>query len=440
MVEAVIVVTMPVTPHPLTVNYDRHTVGHVIIDASGMVALSNIAAPPFARRTMASDQLRPSRSFLRQEVNRFPANIRPRLIETTAFVGTTFHPALLFSFMDHFECGSDEVRRALGDMCTDCDALLGIDTTQYVRESQATYDRRAELRRLVSSTIAGRTAAAAAYPPPQPQPQPRPQPPTYECHICYDNFEEAKIVPCGTCTCVCCERCVKNIMRVASNTPRAQMGCPVCRSGLSAATCLRHLRPTVENVDYGPMMPAILQAGLVSVGTAQPYMADGYQDIAIAWDGLPSLRDETVRGQDRGNVHLTMAQQTDAVCNDAFDDIDIIPWSALGLACFDDYAHIWRSVRERMRPGALIVTDPVLDEAGDVASVFMLHSGALRPVDEATRYAVVLAIREVRNRVPEHRKTHRAVTFGLVCDMRACRAKLRGLEGRIESLGGSVTR
>ena len=418
---------MPVAPQPLTVDYDRHTIGRVVVSADGMVSLGDLAAPPFARRTMATDPLRASRAFLRREVNKFASNVRGRLIVTSPFVGTRFHPALMFAFMDHFRCGSREVRDALGDMCTDCDTLVGVDTTHYVRESQAAYDRQMASRDLVDSAIAPASAAAPTPPPPPPPPPP---PTVRECHICYEDYVASKLVACGTCTCVCCKRCIKNIMRVAATTPKAKMGCPVCRSGMSAASCLRRIQSTVVNVDYTAAMAKILQMGDVRAGHAQPYQTDAYHDITIVWDGMCALTDEQWSfGPEVPN--RTMAQQIDAVCGDSFDGMDVIPWSALGLASFDDYSHMWRAIREHVLPGALVVTDPILDEPGDEPVVFMFHSGAMRPVDETTRYAVALAVRAARDRVPEHRRTHRASRFGLVCDLRASKAKLRRLQRRL---------
>jgi hypothetical protein len=187
-------------------------------------------------------------------------------------------------------------------------------------------------------------------------------------------------------------------------------------------------------VDYSTVMPIVLQIGIAGVSNPATYIADGYHDIAIVWGGTRVLFDEgaSLASDERG---LTPTQSMDLAGVDAFDDIDYMPWSGLNMATYNDYVHMWREIRANARDGALVVIDPVLDEPGDHACVLMIDRSHIRVVDEASSAAIVLAVRASRDNVPEHRKTHRAATFGLVCRLRANNAKILSLRARMREAG-----
>lgn len=428
-------------PSPeLIVHYDRHTVGRVTVTPDGMVVLSALAAPPFARRPMASDQLRPSRTFLRNEVDRYPAEIRAKLIESRPFVGTSFHPVLMFAFMDHYQCTGDDVRAALRRMCAECDDKRGVDTSEYVSRAENAHAQyvqsRARMSRIVGTDQSGDShhhgpAAGATAAPAVAQ-----VPTTSECHICYEDCATGTLVSCETCTCVCCRVCLEEMLRVAAATARTIFSCPVCRSGLKAPKCLRSLRIKVLRRDLSVYMPWILQAGAtiigdggaVSLASIHPYVVEAYHDIVFVWGGVRFLMDEgqTREGGDDAYAaddgsQMSLESEMELAKTDGFDTMDVVPFSALTRTQFGDYALMWRYARRAMGDGGLVVLDPVLEEGDDKAHVLILHAGQMVSVMGAAKDAIVLATRAKRRTaaVPLHRRNHRVITFGHLCALRS---------------------
>ena len=418
--------------------YDRHTHGRVVISNNGMISLGALAAPPFARRLQTTDQLRPSRTFLRQEAARYSIAFRHRLVDCSAFVGTRFHPILLYGFMDHFACDSSEARARLPGWCEDCDRFLSINTTSYVRDAEAVYARRMRLRALADPAwrpeTAGALGSASTRPPPPPPPPP---PPTRECHVCYDSFLVQNLVACGTCTCECCQTCVREMMGVVSQNPEALMTCPVCRTGMSAAACIRRFKPTaIVDVDCSDMMPRLLQACHDHSVFARNMGECGMQDIAFVWDGMRILVEPS--GEPVEHDGLTEGQRTDKACTDRFEGIDIVPWSAVARATREDYLQMWNFVRANMKDGAIITTDPVYAGEIDKPSAFIVRDEKVCPLTPNTLDGVVLAVRAMRDKIPEHRSKHRVATFGLVCEIRAKHIKIAELERQLAEGANSL--
>lgn len=216
------------------------------------------------------------------------------------------------------------------------------------------------------------------------------------------------------------------------------MSCPVCRSGMEAAACLRHMRPVVVNVDYELLMPGLLQTG---GNSSHHHVIEAYHDISIVWGGVRVLintaeHTDTQREQDDRGESITMAQQIDVECRDGFDGIDVIPFSGLSLAKFEDFANMWTAIKTYMYQGALVVTDPILDEDGRQAGVYMYHAGKMCPVDGSTRDALVLATRAARDKVPPHRHNLKVTTFPLVCAIREKNFTIRQMRAWMDEEDG----